>query len=416
VFPTGLLKAAQTLRSQGFRHLWTAAVLSEFGDGLSYVALAWLTLQLTGSSLALGTVLMVQAIPRAGLTLVGGATSDRFSPRVQMGISSCSRALLMGALAAIDHAGVVQLWELYPFAAGFGIVDAFFQPARASSLPSLLGTDELESANSVLNAGVHGSSILGPPLGGLVVATFSTAVAFAVDALCFAVGALALATIVMPAVVSSGTGQGEKGVPGPNSPLTARIQEGLAYVWADPRLRAMLAIDAAISFCFAGPLSVGLASLARFRFQGGAAGLGLMFGALAVGSVVGALLAGLMRRRPRIGLLIAGLAAWLAVCMAGLGFVPNPLIAAVDTFAMGAAIGFEGVFGISWIQRAIPGDLLGRIISVDMAAGFSMGTVSYLFAGAMAQVYPTALFGMIAAVLTLTCVLMLSSRRVRQMS
>jgi hypothetical protein len=413
---TGLSKAVQPLRSQGFRHLWTAAVLSEFGDGLSYVALAWLTLQLTGSSLALGTVLMVQAIPRAALTLVGGATSDRLSPRVQMLVSSCSRALLMGALAASDHAGAIQLWELYPFAAAFGIVDAFFQPARASSLPTLLGTDELESANSALNAGVHGSSILGPPLGGLVVATFSTAVAFAVDALCFAVGALALATIVTRPVVSSGPRPSEQEVPGSNSPLASRIHEGLAYVWADPRLRAMLAIDAAISFCYAGPLSVGLASLARFRFQGGAAGLGIMFGALAVGSVVGALLAGLVPRPPRIGLLIAGLAAWLAVCMAGLGFVPNPLIAALDTFAMGVGIGFEGVFGISRIQRAIPGDLLGRVISVDMAVGFTMGTVSYLFAGAMAQVYPTALFSVIAAVLALTCVSMLSSRRVRQMT
>ena len=403
------------MRSQAFRHLWLAGVLSELGDGFSYVALAWLTLQLSGSSLALGTVLMAQAIPRAALTLVGGATSDRLSPRLQMMISSSSRTFLMGLLAILDFSGVVRLWELFPLAACFGIVDAFFQPARAAALPSLLRTDELETANSLLNAGVHGSAILGPPVGGVVVAIFGTATGFAVDAICFALGALALATVVMPPVASPQTTSAE-GRAGTSSTLARRIREGLVYVWADPRLRAVLAIDAAISFCFAGPLNVGLASLARFRFQGGAAGLGLMFGTLAVGSIVGALVAGTIPRRPRIGLLLIGLAAWLAVCMAGLGFAPNPLVAATDTLVMGAAIGFEGVFGISWVQRAIPGELLARVISIDMLVGFGMGPVSYLFAGAVAQSHPTVFFSMVGAFLVFTCLLMASSRRVRQMT
>src|SRR5690242_21585477 len=70
--------------SSPFRKLWVATTLSLFGDFFSYVALAWIVLQLTGSSLALGTVLVVQAIPRAVLMMVGGAFADRFSPRLML--------------------------------------------------------------------------------------------------------------------------------------------------------------------------------------------------------------------------------------------------------------------------------------------------------------------------------------------
>src|SRR5579872_6980015 len=78
-----------------FRKLWAVTTLSMFGDFFSYVAMAWLVLQLTGSSFALGTVLVVQAVPRAVLMLVGGALADRISPRLTMFASMGLRALFV---------------------------------------------------------------------------------------------------------------------------------------------------------------------------------------------------------------------------------------------------------------------------------------------------------------------------------
>src|SRR5438105_12079298 len=115
-----------------FRKLWLATALSLFGDFFNYVAMAWLVLQLTGSSLALGTVLLVQALPRAVLMLVGGALADRLSSRMTMLGSMGLRAVLVAALAVFALTGRIQIWEVYGFAAMFGIVDAFFMPARQS--------------------------------------------------------------------------------------------------------------------------------------------------------------------------------------------------------------------------------------------------------------------------------------------
>src|SRR5207247_7663334 len=108
------------LSSSPFRKLWIATTLSLFGDFFSYIALAWLVLQLTGSSLALGTVLVVQALPRAVLMVVGGALADRLSSRLTMLASMGLRATFVAPLAALVLTGRVQLWPVYVIAAVFG--------------------------------------------------------------------------------------------------------------------------------------------------------------------------------------------------------------------------------------------------------------------------------------------------------
>src|SRR5438067_10489783 len=168
-----------------FRKLWLATALSLFGDFFNYVAMAWLVLQLTGSSLALGTVLLAQSLPRAVLMMVGGALADRLSPRLTLLGSMGLRALVVAPLAVLVLTGRVQLWEVYGIAIVFGVVDAFFMPARQSILPATVADHELEPGNAIINVSSQASVIVGPVVGGLVVAGFGTGWAFAADAACF---------------------------------------------------------------------------------------------------------------------------------------------------------------------------------------------------------------------------------------
>src|SRR5258708_8259195 len=114
--------------SGSFRKLWAATTLSLFGDFFSYIALAWLVLQLTGSSLALGTVLVVQALPRAVLMAVGGALADRLSPRLTMLGSMALRAAVVAPLAVLVITGRVQMWEVYGVAVVVCAVPPFLFP------------------------------------------------------------------------------------------------------------------------------------------------------------------------------------------------------------------------------------------------------------------------------------------------
>jgi len=159
-------------RIGGFRWFWLATALSVGGDFFSFIAISWLTLQLTGSALALGIVLTAQGIPRAALLLVGGALTDRFSARRLMSTSALARTMLMGAIALDVAAGHVQLWHLYVYSVLFGTLGAFFIPGQGTVLPRLMPGDLLEAGNAVMNMGVQAARVIGPAAAGLVVAHF----------------------------------------------------------------------------------------------------------------------------------------------------------------------------------------------------------------------------------------------------
>ncbi|GAA2745813.1 MULTISPECIES: MFS transporter [Kitasatospora] len=395
-------------RHRSFRLLWLGQSLSLLGDGFSYVAFSWITLTLTHSTLALGYVLTFQAVPRALLTLVGGSLGDRFSPRTLMAWSSGVRAVLMAGIGLAGLSGSLTAWMLCAAAAGFGTVDAFFQPARVSVLPSIVDSELLTQANALLGTGSRLAAVLGPALGGVVVAVSDAPAAFLVDAVCFALCSLCVSLIAA----------GPRTAAAPDSPdatLGARIREGIRFTWADPRLRTMLAIDTAVNFCYAGPFTVGFATLARTALHGGSTTLGLLNGALAAGAILGTLTGGTVAGRPRVGLLIAALAGWLAVGMGLLGLLDSAPAAVGTVLAMGFGIGFQGVFGLSWLQRNVPQHVLSRVISVDMVVGYAAAPASLIACGALARTDIRLVFTATAALLALTALAVLTSRATRAM-
>src|SRR5437764_9115257 len=111
-----------------FRNLWIGGAVSALGDQFYLVALPWLVLQLTGSNLAVGTVLMSAAVPRAVLMLAGGAVSDRIAPRRIMMTTVSSRTIFVGAVGALAWLHVILLWHLYVLAFAFGVAGEFGLP------------------------------------------------------------------------------------------------------------------------------------------------------------------------------------------------------------------------------------------------------------------------------------------------
>jgi len=391
-----------------FRKLWLATALSLFGDFFNYVAMAWLVLQLTGSSLALGTVLLVQALPRAVLMLLGGALADRLSSRMTMLGSMGLRAVLVAALAVFALTGRIQIWEVYGFAAMFGIVDAFFMPARQSILPAVVADRELEPGNAVLNVTSQATVVVGPVLGGLVVAAFGTGWAFAGDASFFAIGFVLILTL--PAFRATASAKPRAG-----GGLGGQIVAGFRYAWADIGIRVLLIVIAVVDFGANAALGVGLPTLAHGRFAGGAAGLGVLLGAWGVGATAGALGAGFVSPPKRFGRLIVFLCVWLGLGIGAVGLVPSLVPAALAMGLSGVGTGVVNTYGISWLQRRIDPAMQGRVMSLVMLASMGMTPVAYAVSGPIANVNPTALF-VIAGGLMILCGLgAAASRSVRSL-
>jgi hypothetical protein len=405
---TPRLRPWTVLSSGPFRKLWAATTLSLFGDFFSYIAMAWLVLQLTGSSLALGTVLVVQALPRAVLMVVGGALADRVSPRLTMLGSMGLRAVVVAPLAVLVLTGRVQMWQVYGIAAVFGIFDAFFLPARSSMLPKVVADHELEPGNAVLNVTMSVSIILGPVLGGLIVAGLGIGWAFAADAACFAIGFLFVAWM-------SAATRPVAGAAHPDGGIRGQIVAGLRYAWADVGIRVTLIVVAVIDFGANGALNVGLPTLAHGRFGAGATGFGILLGAWGVGATAGALGAGFVPPPKRFGWLIVLLCVWLGFGMVAVGVMPSLIPAAFLMAVSGFGTGVVNTYGVSWLQRRTDPAMQGRVMSLVMLASVGLTPVSYAASGAIAQVSPTLLFVIAGGMILLCAAGTASSRTVRSL-
>ena len=161
---------SEVLGNRDFRLLWIGEGVSVLGDHFCMIALPWLVLQLTGDALAMGTVLALSAIPRALFMLVGGALTDRFSPRTLMLASNAIRFVLVSFLTFLVFSNQVEMWMLYTLAILFGIADAFFYPAQSSIVPQLVKKDHLQVANSLVQGTMMLTMLLGPALAGLLIA------------------------------------------------------------------------------------------------------------------------------------------------------------------------------------------------------------------------------------------------------
>ncbi len=378
--PSGGPQLLLPLRLRDFRLVFAGESVSLVGDQFHFVALAWLTLQLTGSGLALGGVLTAAAIPRAAFMLVGGALSDRVSPRSLMLASNALRAVVVGIVAALVLTGNAELWQLFVLAAIFGTVDAVFHPALNTIVPMLVKDRLLSPANALVQIMQQLSGLIGPVVAGLVVAAIQTGPAFAVDSASFVVATAALLLVQGGRRAAPHSGDGARGE-APAS-LLANIGSGLSYAWHDPATRSLILLVAAFNLAFTGPLLVGLPYLADTRF-GGPTALGILFAAWGAGALVGAILAGSIRRVPSLGLVTLLVAVGLGIGVAVVGNAPSLVLALPVMAAVGLGAGFINVRVIAWLQARTPEAMRGRIMSLLMLGAVGLSPISLAVAGAI---------------------------------
>jgi MFS family permease len=397
------------LAARNFRLLWLGEGVSLLGNQFYLVALPWLTLQLTGSGLALGTVLMAEAIPRLLFTLVGGALTDRLSPRQIMLASNAARALLAGGLAALALTGGVTLWALYLFAFAFGVADALFQPAMLAIVPRLVEPEALQPSNALMQITGQLSELLGPALAGIVISTGATWAAFAFDAATFVFTSLLLLLIRL----APGAPLTASPAAAPPTSLLGEMLHGLRAVWREPAMRVLLLLIAGISFFISGPSSTGLPALATLRFQGSAAAFGLMLTASGAGAILGTLLAGALRPPRSLGVALLAVGAALGAALALLGLAPSLPAALVLLAAIGAAASYINIHVISWLQRRTPPELLGRVMGLVMLAALGLDPLSRAVAGFAIDLSLAGMFVVAGGLLVLLTLIAATSRTAR---
>ena len=404
--PTPLPAERSLLRDGNFRWLLSGAVVSNLGDQFTLLALPWAVLQMTGDPLQLGLVLLLIGVPRAVFILLGGAIVDRHSPQRVLMLSKHANTVLLAVLAGSIATGGLGLPMLHALALCLGLASAFGIPAATSMLPQVVAPAQLPAANGLMMGLRQLTLFIGPLLAGLLVALSSRgsptpgaparglALAFALDALSFAVSAFTLSRVVTrPSPVPAA---------GRQAVLTA-MADGLRGFWTDRDLRAFLAYGALVTLFVGGPLQVALPVLANSNPALGPAALGTMLGAHGAGTLAGMALAGL---RPRwrvgtLGLTILTLDAVVGLLVMPLGRVDAAWQGAALLLTIGAAGGFMQVLVFSWLQQRVAPAMMGRAMAVFMFVFVGLAPLSGAATGALLRELPVpTLFVAAGALLT----------------
>ena len=384
------------LRIRDFALLWAGMSVSLVGDGVYVVALAWQVYDLSGSPTALSIVGVAWTLPLALFVLLGGVVTDRVERRRVMIAADLVRAFAVAVIGILSVTGAVELWHLVVMAAVFGTGEAFFGPAFSSIVPQIVPRELLLQANA-LDQFVRplGFMLLGPALGGWIVAVLGPGEAFLLDALTFVVSALALA-LLYPRPLAPREGP---------SSLLRDLREGFTFVRTRPWLWATLVAAAIFLLAYWGPIDVLVPYRVRNEVGGGADDYGLILAFGGLGSIAAAALVG-RRGMPGREVTFAYFAwAFGSLALVGLGVGTAVWQLMGFMFVEGALFTAGLVVWGTLVQTHVPGALLGRVSSLDWFVSTSFVPISFALTGPVSGVLGVqttlVLAGVVACTVTL---------------
>ena len=368
------LDTAPLRLDRDFRWLWAGQAVSGIGNQVTRLALPYQVYAQTGSTLAIAGLTLFQLVPILVFSLGAGSVADAVDRRrllriTQLGMMACSA--ILAVLALQPSVPLPALFAVAFASAAFGSMD---QPARSASVPRLVARERLPAAIALGQLNFQIASVVGPTIGGILIATVGLAGAYVVDVATFAASFIALF------VISPLPPLAEAARPG----LTA-IREGLRFAWERRVILATYVIDLD-AMIFGMPQSL-FPALALDVFHAGPTGLGLLAAAPSVGALLGALLSGWVSRVRRVGFaVVVAVAIWgIAITLFGLSTFSFVLALAFLAVAGGADV-LSAVFRSTIVQLAAPDQLRGRIASIHILVVTSGPRIGDIEAAAVASV------------------------------
>lgn len=382
---------ASLLRDGSFVRLCVGQAISAVGDKLSSMAVVvWILTQRDDGALALGGIFAVRVLATSALLMVGGALSDRVPARLQTIAAQLGLCVTVAALAVIP-ANAPLLLVLLLFAAAGG-ADALFEPASRMLVFDLAGPDRLGAANSVSTISVRVAGLLGPALGGALMAIIGIKPTLLLDAASFFVAALAVAS-TRKVIRERTSGAGARG-----STILQEAYAGLTFAVRTRWLRAVLISDLSQTFLAVAPWFVLLPIALVPR---GTIAYAIAITAFAAGGLLGSAMP--LRWKPRA----IGRAALLSQALFAVPLLALALDLPLEVVAGACVIGGFGadlgsVLFMTGLQRGVPTNILGRVTALSSLGSVALIPAGFAIAGALVPtigIEPMLLFGVFVIVI-----------------
>lgn len=381
-------------RHRNYRLYFMGQVVSLSGTWMQNIALAWLVVSLTHSPIAIGLLAFFRFVPFTVFSLPAGVLADRLDNRKTMMIMQAVSMAISAVLAALVTTGHARLWEVYALAVLAGTANVFDSPSRHALTFQMVGRDELPNAVALNASLFNASRVVGPAIGGVVIAAAGVGACFAINAVSFLAVLAALALMRRDELFPLVRREAPRMLKG--------VRHGLGYAWRTPAIRLVLVMTtvvSAVGFNF----HVLVPVLASKTLHVGAEVFGALGAAFGAGALVGALFAATFAR-----------ASWKALVLGSAGFSVTLLALAPETsvWPIAVLLFLTGIFFTTWtansqsiIQLTAPDHLRGRVLSIYLFAFGGFAPLGGLLAGWLSDVGGTRLAFFVAGIacLAVTC-------------
>jgi MFS family permease len=367
--------ALRALNHRDFRLFWIGQSISSVGSWMQSVGLSWLVLELTNSPFRLGVVSALQFGPVLLLSAIAGVVVDRTPKRSLILRTQTALMAPAFALAVLSWGGWVQYWHVAILAGLIGVVNALDMPTRQSFLVEMVGREDLLNAMALNSATFNAARVVGPAIGGLLIARYGIALAFLLNAISF------LAVVMNLAAVRAGS----EARPRRGTTIREELADGIRYATRTPQVALILGLVFAVS-TFAMNHGVLVPLYAREVLHEGVHVFGLLMASLGAGAVAGAIAIATLGsggRPPLSSVVIPGIGVALAIVT--LGFVRHFAVAATILFLIGIMqIIFQNGCN-TIVQVTVPDELRGRVMGVYMMVFAGATPVGASLIGSVAE-------------------------------
>jgi len=375
---------------RNYRLYFLGQAISQTGTWIDKVAQAWLVLALTHSAFAVGVLAACQFVPFSVLGLFAGVIVDRLDTWRTVVVTQAIRMVIASVLAAIVLAGIAQVWMIYTLAIMTGIVLVLDAPSRQQLTFKMVGRAELPNAVALNSSLFNAARIVGPGIGGLLIAAFGVGPAFAINAASFVAVLVGLLLMDTSNLMSFAPREHV-------ATLFADLREGVSYARESPHVRLVLAMLVAIS-TIAMNFNVLLPVLARSTLESGPGVFGLIAACFGAGALVGGLLSAALSR-----------ASWKAI-VAGAGGLGVAELVLAPQHSLGPAVVLLFIAGVCFtlytansnalLQLRAPDHLRGRVIGFYYFAFNGLAPLGGILTGWLAATGGTELAFAVAGTVT----------------
>ena len=347
--------ALSVLRNAPYRRYIIGSAISDTGTWMQVMAQGYVMSTLTTKAVWLGMAQFAAGLPMLALTMVGGSAADKYDKRRILLITQFVQIALALGIGYLVWSGDIQIWHILMFAAILGVSNSFEMPTLSALVPELVTREQIPSGIAIDRSVFHGSRVLGPTIGGILIGAWGTASAFFANAISFV--ALIVALLSLPPRKKASVEEEEKRKTG--------IKDGFRFVANDRPSLAMIILIATQSVCIFPIITVMMPLYVRLVLGLGPDSLGFLMGAAAVGSLVGSIFLIGLAREKRVPLMIL---CTIGVVGAIIGLSVGPSFYVATGLLVLNSLGLATNFGLAStiVQERAPDYLRGRVSAVFM--------------------------------------------------